>query len=241
MKVVIPAQSKSSRIPRKNFVRFYEGLSLLEIKLQQLIDASISPDEIFVSSDDTIDAPSICKNFGVHLDFRPPELLGNEIQQPDLLRHLVRNFDERETILLALVTSPLFDEFAAMLDTWEKVRQERDSLVVVKPFHRHILDETGRGINFNFGYWHPVSQNLPSWFEITWAAFLFECSTARKYGYHFGVKPHLFETKKLCVDVDTPNDFQLAQAIYAASVKLSSEKISRRQPERNHSSLEQFY
>lgn len=58
---VVPVRKNSERLKYKNFINFYKGKSLLEIKLQQLKKIKYI-DKIVVSSDSEIAAKIVKKN-----------------------------------------------------------------------------------------------------------------------------------------------------------------------------------
>ena len=78
-----------------------------------------------------------------------------------------------------------------------------------------FLNEHGRGINYNPGWWHPYSQQLETYYEVTGACYIGVKSDMLKWNYWFGVKPFLFEVSSLeSVDVDTQADYEFARKIY---------------------------
>ncbi len=78
-----------------------------------------------------------------------------------------------------------------------------------------MVSEGGIPINFNFGCWHKVSQKLPKVYEILWSAFIQKRSSINITKYHIGMNPYYmaFDHVKT-VDIDTMEDFELAQIIY---------------------------
>jgi N-acylneuraminate cytidylyltransferase len=145
---------------------------------------------------------------------RDPSLCGNEIFQPDLVKALTDPIPGEDDILWIQVTSPLFNDFIPALKEWEAVRGQYDSLVAVKKFKGHLLDERANPVNYAFGYWHKVSQKLPPLYTVLWSLFILKRETVRKFQYHIGVNPYLFITNTTVVDIDYEEDFELAQIIY---------------------------
>ena len=90
-----------------------------------------------------------------------------------------------------------------------------DSLVGVLPKKTFLVNEYGRGINFNPGPWHPYSQQLKTHYEVTGSVYIGHKMDMKKWHYWFGVNPYLFEVTKIeSIDVDTQEDFNLAKKIY---------------------------
>jgi len=220
MKVIIPLQTCSTRVPKKNIIEFHNGKSLFDIKIEQLIEAGISRDNIFVSSE-SLDVEMLCRDKHINFLLRDNALTGNDVKQPDLISGILKDMvlDNVSDIMWVQVTNPLFNEFSAMLKTWQTVREEYDSIVAVKKFKGHLLDSLGNPLNYSFGHWHKVSQKLPSWYEVLWSCFILKKETIKEYKYHIGVNPYLFVSKTATVDIDTPEDFRLASEIFSIRQK----------------------
>lgn len=220
MKVVIPLQTCSTRVKMKNIRDFHNGLSLFDIKVRQLINAGINKNDIYVSSESKI-VGDICNNKGINFIIRDESLTGNEVKQPDLINGILKDIPPCDEIMWVQVTSPLFNEFKSVLNKWKEINKDHDSLVSVKKFRGHLLDNTGNPLNYSFGHWHKVSQKLPSWYEVLWSCFILKREVMEKVGYHIGVEPYLYESNATMVDIDTPEDFELASQIYALRNKIN--------------------
>lgn len=214
--VLIPLQLASTRVKLKNIKPFYKNLSLFDIKAKQLLEAGIDADNVYISSESE-DVEKLTEKYGFHFIKRPIELTGNNIKQPDLIGHFLENIEKDENdILWVQVTNPLFDNFREMLSKWDQIKKEGyDSIVAVKTMRHHVVTEKGIPVNFNFGYWHKVSQELPKFYEILWSAFLLKRSSIEKAKYHIGLKPYyMCFDKCITIDIDTNEDFELASLIY---------------------------
>lgn len=212
MKIVIPLQTCSTRVKNKNIRPFYEDKSLFDIKAEQIL-AFEKPENVYISSENPV-VKDLCAKYGFHFMLRDPALCGNEIYQPDLVKALTDPIPGEDDIMWIQVTSPLFNDFIPALKEWEKVRDQHDSLVAVKKFKGHLLDERANPVNYAFGYWHKVSQKLPPLYTVLWSLFILKRETVRKFQYHIGVNPYLFVTSTTVVDIDYEEDFELAQIIY---------------------------
>lgn len=93
-----------------------------------------------------------------------------------------------------------------------------DSLVVAKRITHHLLDERGNPINFNFGYWHKISQDLPHIYEITWSAFIMKREMLEQAYYQIGRKPYLYQANFHLVDINDMDEFEAASILYEAHV-----------------------
>ncbi|EPJ4063144.1 cytidylyltransferase domain-containing protein [Escherichia coli] len=222
MKVIIPLQTCSTHVPKKNIIPFYNGKSLFDIKIEQLLNSGIKPETIYISSE-AQEVKSMCDEKGVNFLLRDKRLTGNEIKQPELiggiLNDINKNSNDNDDIMWVQVTNPLFNEFSCMINEWESIRNEFDSMVAVKKYKGHLIDASGNPLNYSFGYWHKVSQNLPSWYEVLWSCFILKRETIETYKYHIGVNPYLYVSNTATVDIDTVDDFQLAAEIYSIRKK----------------------
>lgn len=212
MKIVIPLQTCSTRVKNKNIRPFYEDKSLFDIKAEQIL-AFEKPENVYISSEN-LAVKDLCAKYGFNFMLRDPSLCGNEIYQPDLVKALTDPIPGDDDIMWIQVTSPLFNDFVRALKEWEVMREKHDSLVAVKRFKGHLLDERANPVNYAFGYWHKVSQKLPPLYTVLWSLFILKRETVKKFQYHIGVNPHLFVTDSTVVDIDYEEDFELAQIIY---------------------------
>lgn len=212
MKIIIPLQTCSSRVKHKNIRPFYENDSLFDIKAKQIL-AFENPQNVYVSSENPI-VKDLCDKYGFNFMLRDPSLCGNDVYQPDLIKALTDPVPGDDDIAWIQVTSPLFNDFTRAIQDWNKVRSQHDSLVAVKRFKGHLLDEKANPVNYAFGYWHKVSQKLPPLYTVLWSLFILKREAIKKYQYHIGVNPYLFTTDSMVIDIDYEEDFELAQIVY---------------------------
>lgn len=213
--ILIPLQCASTRVKLKNIREFYNGQSLFDIKISQLISTGFKTEQIYISSESN-EVKKMCDKKGLNYIKRPLELTGNSILQPDLMQHFIDNIPKNNNdILWVQVTQPLFNDFKTMLDKWQNIKNDFNSIIAVKTVKHHMVSEGGIPLNFNFSYWHTVSQNLPKIYEILWSAFLLDRKTFETCKYHIGTKPFYmpFDECKL-IDIDTEMDFEIAKEYY---------------------------
>lgn len=219
MKVLIPLQLCSTRVKLKNVRPFYGMKSLFDIKMEQLLKY-FDGKNIYISSESD-DVIPLAKKYGANFLKRPSEFTGNTVKQPDLIGAILSQvpYDD-EDIMWVQVTQPLFNGFSQMLARWASAKETHDSMVAVKTIRHHIVSQVGIPINFNFGHWHKVSQELPALYEILWSAFILKRHTIETVKYHIGMDPYLipFDDVTL-VDIDTEEDFRLAAEIYKLKIK----------------------
>ena len=214
MKIIIPLQLCSIRVKLKNIRPFYKGKSLFDIKMEQLLKF-IKCDKIFISSESDDVIPLVNK-YGANFLKRPYHLTGNNIRQPDLIGNILKQIpNDNEDIMWVQVTQPLFDKFDIMIEKWNDIKDSYDSMIAVKTVRHHIINNFGIPLNFNFGYWHKVSQKLPPLYEILWSSFILKRQTIETVKYHIGINPYIITFDDITlVDIDTEEDFNIASEIY---------------------------
>ena len=219
LKVLIPLKTNSVRVANKNLRPFVGGKSLFDIKIEQLLKC-IPASDIYVSSENLY-VKTVCERYGVNFLLRDVALTPNSAPWIDVVSDAVGKVPPKADIMWVQVTQPLFADFGSVIQKWESIRGNHDSLVVVKKVAHHIIDAKGHPINFEFGYWHRISQELPSLYEITWACFCMKREMVDRTGYQIGRTPYLFETEVHLVDIDTEQDFEVAGVLYNAAISRS--------------------
>jgi CMP-N-acetylneuraminic acid synthetase len=214
MKVIIPAKRSSTRVPDKNWRPFYNDLNLVEIKIVQLLKA-VAPADVFLSTDD-ISKQSIADKHGIGFLLRKAGLASDDTPWPDALYGIINDtpFGLEEDIAWVEVINPLFDDFAGMLAKWNEVKATHDSIVLAAPLNKFLLTGKGVPVNFQFGKWHAMSQNMEPLFAWD-SACIMRKKDLLYYSYPIGRTPFIYTTDGPCVDIDTMDDFELAQYFYA--------------------------
>ena len=213
---LVPVREGSERVKDKNFKSFVNEKSLLELKIDHLRQSNCF-DHIYVSSDSER-VKEIAIDNGVEFLPRASEMCQSHVLWADVVEHIMGTIPGDPIVTWALTTSPLFRDYPKALKIFSDCGGEYDSLVSVLPKNSFFLNKFGKGINYNPGYWHPYSQQLETYYEVTGACYIGRKSDMAKWKYWFGIKPYLFEVSfRESIDVDTPDDFQFAQDIYMAS------------------------
>lgn len=187
-------------------------MSLFDIKARQLL-RTFSPSDVYVSSENPA-VEAIVRKYGFNFHLRDVALTKSTARENQIVASVVSAIPGKSDILWCQVTQPLFDEFDRLMETYDNLDSRHDSIVVVKRARHHLLDNRGNPVNFNFGYWHKISQDLPAFFEVTWAAFVMRREMLEQAWYQIGRTPFLFETSRPLVDIDTLQDFKVAGILY---------------------------
>ena len=207
LKIVIPLKTNSERVPNKNLRPFVDGQSLFDVKARQLLQ-TFSPDDVYCSSENPAVEP-IVKQYGFNFHLRDIALTGKNTRENQLVKTIVDSIPGKPDIMWCQVTQPLFDDFQGLMQVYDNLDPAYDSIAVVKRQRHHLLDERGNPVNFNFGYWHKISQDLPQLYEVAWAAFIMRREMLEQAWYQIGRNPYLYETKKPLIDIDEVQDLSL--------------------------------
>ena len=215
---LIPVREGSQRVKGKNFIPFCEGKSLLEIKINALKEADCF-DHIYVSSD-SIRAHDLAEENGVEILLRAEKMCEADVIWSDVVEHIMNTIPGNPIVIWALATSPLFNRYTNAVKDF-LAHKENDSLVAVLPKKSFFINKFGKGINYNPGYWHPYSQELETYYEVTGACYIGLKSDMIKWRYWFGIKPYLFEVSETeAIDVDTLEQFKVAQKLHKTPLEL---------------------
>jgi CMP-N-acetylneuraminic acid synthetase len=211
---LIPVREGSQRVKEKNFREFVAGRSLLELKINQAKEAGCF-DHIYISSDSE-KAKKIAIENGVEFLQRSEVMCQAHTPWAEVVEHIMETIPDDPIVTWGLATSPTFNNFSGAVKTFVEKCNEFDSLVAVLPKKSFFLNKFGKGINYNLGYWHPYSQELETYYEVTGACYIGRKSDMAKWKYWFGIRPYLFEVSNIeSIDVDTLDDFESAQKIYS--------------------------
>ncbi|MDR1942550.1 MAG: hypothetical protein LBQ04_00245 [Endomicrobium sp.] len=212
LKVIIPLKTNSERVPNKNLCPFVDCKSLFDIKAEQLLRI-FRPKDVWVSSEN----PNVEKNanqYGFNFHLRDISMTTKNVKENQLVKSIIECIPGKPDIMWCQVTQPLFDEFGKLIEAYDNLDMRYDSMAVVKRITHHILNEQGDPVNFNFGYWHKISQDLPKLYEVSWAAFIMRREMLEQAWYQIGRNPYLYETEALLVDINNVKEFEVASILY---------------------------
>jgi len=213
MKAVICGKAGSSRVKLKNYRPFYNELSLTDILLSKLVRIMDKRD-IFLSCE-LIEYQSVAKTWGINFVHRNEKYTLQTTNNVDVVKGICDDIPGDDDILFCSCVEPLFDEYSKIFEIWDKLdKEEFDSLNVVYPHKHFYLDQNFNPIGFGFGYWHKYSQDLQPLYRMSWATEILKRESINKISYMVGAKPYWYESYSPVVDIDTEDDWKLAQVMY---------------------------
>lgn len=212
MKAVILGKAGSTRVKNKNYRPFYNELSLTDILLEKLVRV-MDRDDIFLSSEKA-EIKEVADRWGIHFIHRDPRYTKLETNTVDVVRNVCKDVPGDDDILYCSCMDPLFNDYENLFATWNEVKGEHDSLNVVYPIKNYYLNQNHDPIGFGFGHWHKYSQYIPPIYQISWANEILTRKCIDECGYMVGANPYWYDAYNPTVDIDTEQDWELAQILY---------------------------
>lgn len=213
--VIIPAKACSTRIQNKNWRLFHDGLSLVEIALSKLLLAGVDRDRIYISCEDQAKAKPTCDLWQVKLLPRDSYYADNNTPVTEWIRSTCGQVSGDSDIAWVQVCDPLFDEHATVFDAWQANRSFCDSITVVHPTRQYLMDQDFNPIGWQFGHHHKISQQLPQMYLMPFTMSILKRSAIAATGYHIGTCPRFYVSKGHSIDIDTEQEYRVAQLLYS--------------------------
>ncbi len=211
---LIPIKLGSKRVPEKNIKQFFDGTPLMSF-IQQACLAANNVDEIYVYCSDERVIPYVLP--GVKFMKRPAFLDGDDINANDFIREFIKNVDA-DIYVNAHATSP-FARPETIDDCVEKVASGKYDSAFCAEAIRTFMWENGKPINFDPDQF-PRTQDLPCIYGETSIAYVFTKDSFLKNNRRLGSHPYIKEVGKIeAIDIDYPEDFEIANAIYKEVIK----------------------
>lgn len=210
----VPIKLNNERAPGKNVKPFDDGTPLLTHFLKTLVQVpEIDECYVFCSREDVKDYLIPGVSF-----LRRPECLDTKEATPqDIIRSFMSKVDA-DIYLVCHCTSP-FVKAERISDCIRKVCEEGyDSAFTGEKIQR-LMWHDGKPMNFDASN-IPRTQDLPVYYNEVSAAYVFRKETFEILNRRIGQNPYICEVSGVeCVDIDYPEDFEIANAIYMGILK----------------------
>jgi CMP-N-acetylneuraminic acid synthetase len=211
---LIPIKMESKRISKKNIKPFFDGTPLMSFIQQACVDSGVIDETYVYCSDD-----SVIKYLLPSVKYlkRPEYLDGDDINANDFIREFMKTVDA-DIYVNAHTTSP-FAKPSTIAELVKKVASgEYDSAFCAESL-RTFMWENGKPINFDPDHF-PRTQDLPPIVAETSIAYVFKKETFNRFNRRLGEKPYIKEVGRIeAMDIDYPEDFEIANAIYKEIIK----------------------
>lgn len=229
MKIIIPFKFDSTRCRYKNIRDFYKGKSLLDITIENFKKYG---HDIYLICENNDKVSEIRNRYSInHLSLSNISNDWNSVMH-DLSKILNLTFNSNELICLWQTVVPLFFLYNNIQDFihfaentfYNKVTHDEagqiqstqkdvESVVPAYLFKDYLVDEKMQGVNFGPGTWHIPSQQLPNLYYITPMSVTTPAIYA-KYNYSYSPKSIIWKAKGPYIDIDTEEEFQMAQTLW---------------------------
>lgn len=211
----VPIKLNNQRAPGKNTKRFDDGTPLITYFLRTLVKVK-EFDEIYVfCSDESIKDYLIP---GVNYLKRPESLDTPTATPQNIINEFMLRVDA-DIYAVCHCTSPFVTQ-EHISECVDRVCSEGyDSAFIGEKIQRLFWNENGTAANFDPEN-IPRTQDLsPVYTEVS-AAYIFKKDTFLTYKRRIGINPYMVEVRGVeAVDIDYPEDFEIANAIYMHLLK----------------------
>ena len=213
---LLPMKANSNRVKGKNF-RELAGKPLFRWILDTLLSIEMI-DQVVINTDaeKLLLENGLPINDRITIRKRKEEICGDNISMNLVLQDDIENVDS-ELYLMTHTTNPFLTKESIIISIQEfyraKLEKNADSLFSVNKLQTRFYSENCQPINHDPNHLIPT-QDLEPWFEENSNLYLFTKDSFMKTRARIGLNPIMFETKKVeSVDIDTPEDWELASMI----------------------------
>lgn len=213
IKALIPVRAGSQRVVNKN-IRSFAGKSLLEIKIEQLKRIQ-EIDEVIVNSD-CLEMLKLAEDLDVTAVLRDEKYASNTIPMNEVWQHLAQVTD-CDDIIYTNCTNPMVrdESYIESIKTYREMPKEFDSLTTVTKSQEYLWSRNA-AINYDPKN-HPRSQDLPVYHSLNFAISIIPRSLMIKNKSILGNNFFHFVISNIeSIDIDTMDDFLLAESVYRA-------------------------
>ncbi len=218
-------KANSQRVKGKNF-RILHGKPLFKWILDSML-ALPEIDEVVINTDarHILAENGLVEGGRVRIRDRLPQLCGDTVSMNLILKDDIAAV-EAETYLMTHTTNPMLgaETIRAAIDAYRSgvAAGTADSLFTVNRFQTRFYRADGSAVNHD-----PQNliqtQDLEPWFEENSNLYIFSRESFHSSNARIGSKPILFPMSKLeAVDIDTPEDWAIAEAFAGHSLKQSA-------------------
>ncbi len=206
----IPIKLNSERVPGKNF-RILCGKPLYQHVLNNVLTANVF-DDIFVDTNSE-DVKAFCKERGIKIIERKPELAQSTANGNDLLNYHYELFPEYDYYFQIFATAP-FLQPSSIIEAFNNL------------VYRETYDSCFTALCEHGFYWYasqpvnyrpcilPRSQDMEPVYEETTGLYGITNSALKKYRCRIGAKPYMVEVSKFeAVDINTEDDLKMAEIV----------------------------
>jgi len=224
---IIPARGGSKRIPRKNIKDFY-GKPLIAYSIETALKTNLF-ERVVVSTDDKQIA-SISESYGAEVQMRPEKLSDDYTGTFEVTEYVLNNLDEKfDYVCTIYATAPLLQSIY-LIEGLEKLKESNainafSATSMPFPIQRTFkLNDNGRCEMFTPQYYSSRSQDLEEAYQDA-GQFYWSKIGEQSDKIMFGEDSiPIVLPRHLVQDIDTLEDWKIAEKLYKVSFQNSYEK-----------------
>ena len=213
---IIPARGGSKRIPKKN-IKLFHGKPLIAYSIENAKKAKIF-DTIVVSTDSE-EIAKIAKNLDVEVQIRPAHLANDTAGIGEVVEYVLSEYKGYEYMCMLLATAPLLD-YKYLIKAYEALKNS-DAVYAISvvefeyPIFRAFEIVNNRIKMFWPQNYFKRSQELPTAYRDAGAFSFTALKRKPKSNIVFSEDAlPIILPKYMGVDIDTIEDFEMAELIY---------------------------
>ncbi|MCI7040911.1 MAG: CMP-N-acetylneuraminic acid synthetase [Lachnospiraceae bacterium] len=211
----VPIKLNNERTPGKNTKAFFDGTTLIECALKTLVKVK-GIDDIYVFCSDHAIKKYLIK--GVKFLERPKYLDTKDATPQDIIQEFMKLVDA-DIYMISHVTSPFVkrEHFEECIEA--VANGNNDSSFTAERIQKLLWSDSAMPINFDPQN-VPRTQDLKPIYDEVSAAYVFTKEVFQMYRRRIGINPHITEVTGIeCIDIDYPEDFDIANAVYKEIIK----------------------
>tara|TARA_B100000287_G_C20658108_1_gene789215 strand:- start:1347 stop:1988 length:642 start_codon:yes stop_codon:yes gene_type:complete len=205
---VIWYKTISERFPGKHHKIFADNKNIVQIKTDQLLKSGV--EHVFISTNDT----NVQNTDKVTYIKRDEKYCNNTLKYPLILKEIFDSIpvSENQDTVITFSCCPLFSRYDEMYDEYLKSNTNQ---IAVHPSTHFYLDVNKRPINFNFGMWHSVSQDIDPVYLFPYAGTMCKMKDLLEVYYVIPINFNYFNINQFeAIDIDYEEEFRVAQEVY---------------------------
>jgi len=222
---IIPARGGSKRIPRKN-IKLFHGKPLIAYSITTAINSGCF-DKVIVSTDDA-EIANISSRLGAEIPFLRPQSISDDFTTTlDVIKHALDWYEEKsihiDRACCIYATAPFINESdlkkAYQLLLAEPLDYVFSATRYAFPIQRALkINSAGTIEMFQPEHIETRSQDLPAAYHDAGQFYWGTANAFREKRIIFGQHSKaILLPRKRVQDIDTPEDWELAEALYKAS------------------------
>ena len=211
--IIVPVREGSSRVKDKIFLPFDGERSLLEWKIDQLLQVQ-SPERIFLSSNSHRVA-EVSRRKGIAFLPRSDYLsVGHDASFSEVITGIVKDVPTTHfawvTVVVPLMSPAEYHEAFNLYLRDVAGSASHDSLVSVNLIREYLWNDDGP-LNYQADRHHTISQMLPNIYRVTNGLYMRSKADTLREGYFLGRRPLRHRVGKIGgIDIDEFEDYQMA-------------------------------